>query len=139
METIKGLNGLKANLLKLDEYLDSRRDPEFSFALSLVEKGICFVVTKSDDSYKFYPSRFIGYTSNSMEAHIDNVHRDGRKTNFAISEILGNKPVSNPELDKCYQEYCQLLGFSANRTGAFGAERKYWELLFTNGLPIVLG
>lgn len=88
MKTIGNINELKANLQRIDEYLVSRKDPEYSFALNLVKKGTCFVVIKVKDSYKFYPSRFIGYTSNSMDAHLENESRDGRETNLAISEIL---------------------------------------------------
>lgn len=129
MKTIGDLNELKANLQKIDEYLASRKDPEYSFAISLVKKGTCFVVTKVNDSYKFYPSRFIGYTSNSMDAHLENGSRDGRETNPAISEILGNMPVPNTELEKYYKEYCETLGFAANNGGAFGVERKYWNII----------
>lgn len=129
MKAIGNLNELKANLQKIDEYLASRKDPEYSFAISLVKKGTCFVVTKVNDSYKFYPSRFIGYTCNSMDAHLENGSRDGRETNPAISEILGNKPVPNTELDKNYKEYCETLGFTANDGGTFGVERKYWNII----------
>jgi len=107
--------------------LDSRKDPEYSFAINLVKKGTCFVVIKINGSFKFYPSRFIGYDSNSMDAHLDNVHRDGRETNPAISEILGITPVPNYEMDKLYKDYCQTLGFTSNDKGAFGVERKYWN------------
>lgn len=129
MRTIEKLIELMTNIKKIDEYLASRKDPEFSFAINLVKKGICFVATKINDSYKFYPSRFIGYDSNSMEAHLINEHRDGRETNPAISEILGNKPIPNTELDKLYKEYCETLGFTANDKGTFGVERKYWNVL----------
>jgi len=86
-------------------------------------------VIKVNDSYKFYPSRFVGYTSNSMDAHLENESRDGRETNPAISEILGNKPVPNTEFDKYYKEYCETLGFTANDRGTFGVERKYWNVI----------
>ena len=129
MKTIGNLNELKANLQKIYEYLASRKDPEYSYAINLVKKGTCFVVIKANDSYKFYPSRFIGYTSNSMDAHLENESRDGRVTNPAISEILGSKPVPNNEFDKYYKEYCEILGFSANDRGAFGVERKYWNVI----------
>ena len=129
MKTIGSLNELKANLQKIDEYLVSRKDPEYSFAINLVKKGTCFVVMKVNDSYKFYPSRFIGYTSNSMDAHLENESRDGRETNPAISEILGSKPVPSTEFDKYYKEYCGTLGFTANDRGTFGVERKYWNVI----------
>ncbi len=126
MRIILNLNELNVNIQTVDEYLTLRKDPEYSFAINLVKKGICFVVTKSNDSYKFYPSRFIGYECNSMVAHLNNKHRDGRKTNPAISKILGNKPSINSELDRLYKEYCETLGFTAKDKGSFGVVRKYW-------------
>lgn len=129
MKTIGNINELKTNLQRIDEYLASRKDPEYFFALNLVKKGTCFVVIKVKDSYKFYPSRFIGYTSNSMDAHLENESRDGRETNLAISEILGSKPGPNTEFDKYYKEYCETLGFTANDRGTFGVERKYWNVI----------
>ena len=129
MKTIGNINELKANLQRIDDYLVSRKDPEYSFAINLVKRGTCFVVLKVKDSYKFYPSRFIGYTSNSMDAHLENESRDGRETNPAISEILGSKPVPNTEFDKYYKEYCETLGFTANDRGTFGVERKYWNVI----------
>lgn len=57
-------------------------------------------------AYKFYPSKFIGYMNNSMDAHLNNQYKDGRETNSAIFLILASKPVPNKILDKRYKEYC---------------------------------
>lgn len=84
---------------------------------------------KQDESYKFYPSRFIGYTKNNMEAHLDNNQKHGGETNWVISGILGSKPMHDLELEKIYKEYCESLGFIANEKGSFGVERKYWDIL----------
>lgn len=129
MKTIQSLSELKANLQKIDEYLVSGKDPECSFAIDLVKKGTCFVVIRTNDSYKFYPSRFVGYTRNSMDAHLKNENKDGGETNPAISNILGGKPLPCAELDKYYKEYCEFLGFIANNKGSFGVERKYWDVI----------
>jgi len=126
MHTINHIDELMANLQVIDRYLASGKDPEYSFALSLIKKGTCFVVTKSNDSYRFYPSRFIGYINNSMDAHLENDNRDGRETNVAIIEALGGNPLPNAKLEKAYREYCDILGFVANNKGTFGVERKYW-------------
>lgn len=126
MHTINHIDELMANLQVIDRYLASGKDPEYSFALSLIKKGTCFVVTKSNDLYRFYPSRFIGYINNSMDAHLENDNRDGRETNVAIIEALGGNPLPNAELEKAYREYCDILGFVANNKGTFGVERKYW-------------
>lgn len=128
MKEVESLNDLKENIKTLDKYLDSKKDPEYSFALGLVKKGTCFVAVKENGTYKFYPSRFIGYVGNSMDAHLNNQYKDGTETNPAISLTLGSKPTPNPVLDNQYKEYCQSLGFIANNKGSFGVERKYWEI-----------
>lgn len=60
-------------------------------------------------AYKFYPSRFIGYADNSMDAHLNNVEKDGKETNPAISKILGAKPSINSILNQEYARYCEAL------------------------------
>lgn len=128
MRTVENLNELKANIKTLDKYLNSKTDPEYGFGLGLVKKGTCFIVVKENGTYKFYPSRFIGYVGNSMDAHLNNENKDGKETNPAISEILGSKPIANPVLENLYHEYCESLGFVSNERGSFGVERKYWEV-----------
>ncbi len=128
LRTVENLNELKSNIKLLEKYLNSKADPEYSFGLGLVKKGTCFVVVKEKETYKFYPSRFIGYADNSMDTHLNNTNKDGKETNPAISEILGRKPTVNSILDNLYCEYCELLGFIANEKGSFGVERKYWEV-----------
>lgn len=103
-------------------------DSEYSFALSLIKRGTCFIAVKRGTRYRFYPSRFTGYANNTMDKHLSNIEKDGRETNPAISKALGQKQHYNPELEKEYRDYCEYLGFTANEKGSFGAERKYWEL-----------
>ncbi|MGI6628580.1 MAG: hypothetical protein ACOX4K_09600 [Bacillota bacterium] len=43
MRVIERLNEIMMNVKTLDKYLDSKTDPEYSFAIGLVERGICFV------------------------------------------------------------------------------------------------
>lgn len=126
---IENKNELKTNLIKLDEYLESNNEQEHDFAINLVKKGICFVLKEKNNKLRFYPSKFIGYVSNTMEAHQDYVNKDGRDTNNVISETLGNVPISNTEIDNQYIKYCETLGFTANNTGAFGVERKFRDII----------
>lgn len=127
MRVIETLNEIRMNIKTLDKYLDSKTDPVYSFAIGLVEKGICFVAAKRNGAYRFYPSRFVGYADNCMDTHLGE-HKDGRDTNRAISAVLGSNPRPNPTLDNLYREYCESLGFIANERGTFGVERKYWEI-----------
>jgi len=128
MKTVETLSEVKANCKKLNEYLNSKVDPEYSFALNLIKKGTCFVVIRNNNEYYFYPSRFIGYANNSMKAHLNNETKDGIETNHAISFLFGSKPCPNPLLDQYYRAYCERLGFEANDKGCFGVERKFWQV-----------
>ena len=128
IELVKTREEIKQNIQVLDKYLSDKVDPEYSYALDLIKKGICFVVDDSSGRKKYYPSRFIGYASNSMDKHQNNESKDGKVTNPAISKILGSKPEPNHEYEKDYREYCESLGIVPQEKGAFGVERKYWKL-----------
>jgi len=117
MEPVKTLKELTANVQILDEYLNSKSDPEFMFALNLVKRGTCFYVTKNGDN-----------VYNNMDAHMNNQEKNGRETNSAIFNILGARPIPNTMLDKLYRDYCISLGFVANAKGSFGVERKYLRI-----------
>ncbi|MDE6848496.1 MAG: hypothetical protein K2J44_04010, partial [Ruminococcus sp.] len=91
-----------------------------------IKRGTCFIVVPIEDGLHFYPSRFIGYVNNTMSRHDSNEFKDGKETNLAISNVLGFKPELNDELECQYKDYCELLGFIANKSGAFGVNRKYW-------------
>jgi len=128
MRTVKNKAELLENFKTIDEMLAKKKDPEYTYALNLIEKGTCFVAVQSDDdNYKFYPSRFSGYLSNTMNKHENNHEKDGRVTNSAIKELLGCKPELNPDLELKYKSYCEQLGFIARDKGAFGAQRKFWN------------
>lgn len=128
MHLVENQNDILKNIELLDSYLGRGNESEKEFALALIKKGTCFLAVKYNNSYKFYPSRFVGYKDNSMDSHLNNEYKDGKETNPAISNILRDKPVTNLELEKEYKKYCEELGFVANQKGSFGVERKYWEL-----------
>lgn len=129
MPVITSKEELFDNCKVLDEYIKSRRDPEYSYALDLIKRGICFVAIQTKGDYKFYPSRFVGYKNNSRLKHMNNRWRDGRETNPAISYVLKEgEPLPNIELEVLYREYCERLGFEAMDKGSFGNDHKYWEV-----------
>lgn len=128
MKCVQSLEEIKQNMLVLDSYLDKKCESEYSFALSLVRKGNCFIAVKTEVGYRFYPSRFIGYVGNTMDKHLNNMEKDGKVTNPVISKVLNQKLSYNSKLEKEYRNYCEHLGFIANEKGTFGVERKYWEL-----------
>lgn len=130
MQLVQSLGEINANIQTLDRYLDEKQEPEYSYASGLVKRGTCFIATKSDQGYKFYPCKFIGYKENTMNIHQSKVsQRDGRDTERAISAILHQDLSPDPELEAAYREYCKRLGFTANEKGTFGKQRKYWRLI----------
>lgn len=128
MRYIESTAELKENMNTIDRYLNQKTESTYSFALSLIQKGTCFVAVYTPDGYHFYPSRFIGYAENTMESHLNNRTKDGRLTNPIISSLLHHKAEPNPALEKAYRDYCEKLGFIANEKGSFGVERKYWTI-----------
>lgn len=128
VELVKSIEDIKYNIQIIDRCLNQRVDPEYSYALNLIKRGICFVVDDSSGQSRFYPSRFIGYALNSRDKHDSNTHKDGKVTNPAISSILGTKPEPNPELEKEYRRYCEHLGIEVKEAGTYGVQRKFWKL-----------
>ena len=128
MKLVTSLEEIRENMLTLDNYLSNKIESEYTFALNLIKKGICFIAVKNKDGYSFYPSRFIGYVHNNMNDHLNNDTKDGRKTNPAISLILNKRLDFNSELEKEYRLYCEKLGFVAKEKAAFGGKRKYWRI-----------
>ena len=129
MITIKSKNELIQNINTIEDYLKKEEGQEYEFALNLIKRGTCFISVKIDyDNYKFYPSRFIGYSNNTIYNHQNNYYKDGRVTNVAISNILGYKPYSDENLNIKYKNYCEILGFTAWNKGSYGVEHKFWIL-----------
>lgn len=128
MKTVNSLAEIKSNIGVINNYLESNDIYEVSYAKNLIKRGICFIAVAGENGYRFYPSRFIGYANNNMDKHERNDQKDGKETNPVISSLLGANPVFDEKLEEEYKDYCELLGFKANKSGAFGVQRKYWLL-----------
>ena len=128
MKLVESMEEIRNNMDTLDRYLDSKREPEYGYALSRIKRGTCFIADYRSGEYRFYPSRFIGYANNTMKRHENNEYKDGKETNPAISAVLGQKLVADVDLENAYREYCRRLGFEPNERGTFGVERKFWKL-----------
>lgn len=124
-QLIDNINTLEGYLTEGDEY--SNREAKL-----LVKRGTCFVAYQIDKELRFAPSRFIGYINNKLDKHFASLEKDGRKTNKAISNILGNKPLLAENLNLKYLEYCKKLGIESSENGSFGAPRKFWKLTIEN-------
>lgn len=128
MRCVQTLAEIRQNMLILDRYLEEKCDSEYSFALNLIKKGICSIAVKVESGYRFYPSRFTGYTGNCMDRHLNNQEKDGRITTPALSKVLGQPLAVSSCLEQEYKRYCELLGFTANDKGTYSVQRKFWEL-----------
>jgi hypothetical protein len=127
MELISRVDELRNNLMTLERYIHSTDEAETEFYHNLLKNGVCFVAYIKQGQNYFGPSRFLGYKSNDMSAHISNKEKDGRQTNPAINHILGSKPEPDKDLDSDYQRFCNALGIKIHLKGAFGVERKFWR------------
>ncbi len=131
MRTIENIFEIKANMEVMDKYLKSKGHPEYNFAIDLLKSSNSFLVLKEKDIFKFYPSKFTGYESNSMNNHLGLTDKVGKNSNSAISEIIGYSPAENPALDEEYKRYCERIGFVPNDKDCLGEKRKYWQLDFS--------
>lgn len=91
VEPVKSLEDIKHNMQVIDSYLNKGVDPEYTYALNLIKRGICFVVDDSSGRYRFYPSRFIGYALNTRDKHDNNTRKDGKVTKPCNLKHIGNK------------------------------------------------
>jgi hypothetical protein len=131
MELIDDKLQLIENIDTLEGYLTEGDDYSSKEAKLLVKRGTCFVAYHVDNELRFAPSRFIGYLNNELDEHSASLEKDGRETNKAIIGILGAKPLPNDILNLKYVEYCNKLGMQPSEKGAYGVERKFWQLDIT--------
>lgn len=125
MELITERAQLSDNIARLDAYL-SGTGLDREFGLSLIQRGVCFVVTEIDSQPMFSPSRFIGYVANSRVTHEQNDEKDGRDTNPAIEALLGGPPGQSAALEAEYEAFCRRRGGKSKST-PYGNARKFWD------------
>lgn len=125
MERIEDKADLRKNMTTLDSYLDKKVEPNYGYAIGLIEKGKCLIAVKTKDGFRFYPSRFMGYAGNSKNNHEMNNEKDGRYTNSWITRVLEKKREVNPALLQTYYDYCLSIGGRILKTGS---DRKFWEV-----------
>ena len=117
-ELIETKNEIYANLDTLKSYLRSGSS-EKDFAADLIRKGRVFAGVFDRHDWFFGPSRFVGYSGNTHEIHVASKLDkavDGRKTNPAISMVLG--PILEPgdfgyeAIDQAFLEFLSLIHIS---------------------------
>ena len=138
MELVKNVKEIIENAKRFDYYIECGNSDEKEFSINCIAWGKCFVVIKEINSYKFYPSKYIGYKDNSASGYYDayysaqplvgeGKYRDGAYFTFdccmsylAITKVLGCNCVKVYSMSDKFIEYC-------NKYGLKGSEkRKFW-------------
>lgn len=123
MDVIRTEDEIEENLRRFEEYLCEGEDEVQQFAHELVARGKCFVAYQVDSELRFSPSRYVGYSNNTMRKHVQNSYKDGRETNAAIDKVMGYTPSPSEKLEKEYLRFTTDLGIEPH-----DKRRKYWRL-----------
>lgn len=127
MKLITTMEQLKKNITTFDNYLLKGTFEQKDWIKKRILEGICFVAYSINNELRFAPSRFLGYVDNEINKHKSSTTKDGRKTNPAISIILGCEPILNEKLLTKYLDYCGKIGIEKRKYGSRGYARKFWE------------
>ncbi|SHJ28876.1 HNH endonuclease [Wenxinia saemankumensis] len=87
MSLIETYDNLLRNCEELEEARKNRGQVKELYA-GLIGRGSVFLPYLTGDGIAFAPSRFIGYTENTLIRHEQSAERDGKKTNARVREIL---------------------------------------------------
>lgn len=112
------------NLRRLQTYLKSSRDEERAFAKDLLRRAKCLVLSFRGGQVLAGPSRFVGYASNGLEKHKQNVYMHGSLTNAAISSVFGQDMIEDSAQEQAYQDFCRQ--YQVERVSQ--SRRKYWRV-----------
>lgn len=121
LDLVENKEDIKNNMTTLDSSIRSSVSEEKYKALDLLRKGRCFIADRGSGDFRFYPSRFVGYTNNTIALHEHNDEKDGRQTNRIISRLLHSYNEGNNFLDNEYLKYCRKIGIIPAKN-----KRTYW-------------
>jgi hypothetical protein len=113
------------NLKTLEQYKNSTNPRIKEFYNALIKNGKCFAVYRTDQGSGFAPSKFIGYRNNTMEAHVPDVGKDGKKTNPVIDRILKYRLKYKATLEAEYKKFCREY---CEREPS-KKKRAYWDIV----------
>jgi len=127
MKLITDKEQLLSNIETVENYVAEGTDFEKTAIRKLIANGRCLVAYKVGKEVRFASSRFLGYVNNTLRKHLaarENREVDGKETNPAISQSIGQQLFQSEELEKKYLHYCSNLGVEP----ANHKNRKYWLL-----------
>lgn len=122
MALVSTVSDLEENISLFERFLCEGSEDEQHSCLSLIGAGRCFVAYEAEREFRFAPSRYIGYKSNTPKKHASRKN-NGTETNSAINRTLKIKPLPDQELENLYQKFCQAIGAEPQTR-----ERKFWLL-----------
>lgn len=123
MNFVSTKEDISRNIDQFEDYLFQGTETEKEFAHGLIQRGVCFVAYQKDGEFRFIPSRYVGYRDNTQAEHDSNRGKDGRETNPAITEIIGDEPAEDDELESSYLTFTSALEIEPHDKA-----RKYWRL-----------
>ncbi len=121
---VESFEQVEENMHRLEAYLRSANEEEKQFAKDLFYRPKCIVLISREGRILAGPSRFVGYAASTCESFFANEGKDGKETNWAITNILGTAPVADPALEEKYQEFCRRHQIEKVSRVA----RKYWNI-----------
>lgn len=136
LRLIETIDDLRTNLNQIEMYLNDVDDIAAIEIRNLIGRGLNFVAYEIENSNElhFAPSRFIGYSNNSLKIHMENKdYIDGKDTSPRITKLLNVDRKYNDYLENEYINFCSKIG--AKPLNMKSRQRKYWRL---NDLTIEL-
>ena len=130
MEPVSSKEDIRNNLVAFDQALVREREEREvrerehdapGFYYKLVRRGRNFISYQVEREWRFAPSRYIGYTNNSEEKHKQNVDKDGRKTDRAISIVLGDNRKPNKKMLDQFHKFAKRFKIELG-----DKEPKFW-------------
>ncbi|WP_090211326.1 HNH endonuclease [Litoreibacter janthinus] len=117
------------NIETLFRYGESNNQDERKFHDTRIKNGKLFAAVQVRRSFRYAPSKFAGYVNNDI-SHGDNLSdRDGRKTNVALSSLIGDALEAGDQgydaVDRGFLNYCNRKGI---RPSQHHRQRRYWVL-----------
>lgn len=117
------------NIETLYRYGESNNQDERKFHDARIKNGKLFAAVQDRGSFRFAPSKFSGYVNNDISHEKNLSDRDGRKTNQALSSLIGKALEVGDEgyddIDQDFLGYCNRKDIKPSR---HHRERRYWVL-----------
>lgn len=117
------------NIETLYRYGESNNKDKRKFHDVRVKNGKLFVAVKNRGNFRYAPSKFAGYVNNDISHGEDLSDRDGRKTNVALSSLIGDALEPGDQgygdIDKDFLDYCNRKGITPSQ---HHRQRRYWVL-----------